>query len=168
MSERVEIRRAHDDDYAVLRSIRLEALLDEPDAFGTTYAEGLATREEQWRQMADSWNYYLALDGSRAVGMASGGRYVPMPDARWLYGMYVTPGHRGTGVAHELVMVVAQWARREGVATLGLHVTASVTRARAFYEKLGFAVVGAGEPMRRDPSLQLLTMLTDLKTNALI
>lgn len=165
MTAVIDIRRAWDDDFDELRRIRLEALLDEPDAYGMTYAEAIALRDEQWRQIASGWNYYLAFDGHRAVGMASGGRYVPMPEARWLYGMFVTPAYRGTGVAHDLVRVVAQWAREESADILGLHVTASIARARAFYEKLGFELSGQSEPMRRDPSLELLMMVTDLSTN---
>ena len=165
MTAGIEIRRAWDDDFAELRRIRLEALLDEPDAYGMTYAEAITLRDEQWRQIASGWNYFLAFSGERAVGMASGGRYVPMPDARWLYGMFVTPAWRGTDVAHGLVRSVAEWARLEGVDKLGLHVTASIPRARAFYAKLGFEPTGDSEPMRRDPSLALLMMVTSLSIN---
>jgi GNAT superfamily N-acetyltransferase len=164
----ITIRRSHRDDYAVMREIRLAALADEPDAYGSTFAEQSRFSDERWRQMAGEQNYFLALDDDHAVGMASGGRYPPRPTTRWLYGMYVEPEHRGTDVARRLVSVVANWARAEGVDTLGLHVTESVGRARRFYEKVGFTVVGEPEPMQRDSSLLLLTMLTDLNTNDLV
>jgi GNAT superfamily N-acetyltransferase len=164
----VSIRNTCVDDADELRRIRLDALKDEPDAFGSTYAEAMNLSAEQWRHMTTDWNYFLAFDGSRAVGMASGGLYPPRPTMRWLYGMYVAPEWRGTGVAQRLVNVVASWARREGVDFLGLHVTESVDRARRFYERVGFVADGEREPMRRDHSLTLITMVTDLRTNDLI
>jgi GNAT superfamily N-acetyltransferase len=161
----VLIRPTTRDDAEALREVRLLALSDEPDAFGSTYAESITRPLSHWAEVAGSWNYYLAFDGDRAVGMASGGRFDPFPQARWLYGMYVRPENRGAGVAVDLVRAVATWAREQPVVTLGLHVTTSVLRARAFYEKLGFAPHGAPEPMERDPKLMLQTMLTDVTTN---
>jgi GNAT superfamily N-acetyltransferase len=162
------VRRAVEDDFAIVREIRLTALSDEPDAYGSTFAEAQQRTEDQWRDSAANWNQYLALEDGRAVGMASGGRFPPFPEARWLYGMFVMPSHRGSGVARELVHVVADWARGEGVSTLGLHVTESIPRARAFYTKVGFSDTGLREPMQRDHSLTLITMTTDLTANELI
>jgi GNAT superfamily N-acetyltransferase len=165
VSAGVAIRPATRADADVLREIRLLALADEPDAFGSTYEEARRYGARQWEQMAAEWNYYLALDGDQPVGMASGGRFASWPQARWLYSMFVTPPSRGTGVAVDLVRAVAGWARRDGSTTLGLHVTSRVTRAVAFYTKLGFAPVGEPAPMERDASLLLVTMTTDLASN---
>jgi GNAT superfamily N-acetyltransferase len=159
------VRHAEVADAAALKVIRQKSLSDEPDAYSATYAESLRYRDSHWREMAEHWNYYLAFDGPDAVGMAAGGPYSPKPDHRWLYGMYVTPEFRGTGIAQRLVAEVATWARGEGVDLLGLHVTATQSRARAFYEKIGFALTGESEPMRRDPRLVLLLMSTDLRVN---
>lgn len=164
----VQIRPSTAADVSALREVRLLALADEPDAFGSTYEESLTYPAQRWVDMATSFNYYLAFDDDLAVGMASGGRFSPYPDARWLYGMFVRPEYRGTGVAVDLVRAVADWVRAQHVRTLGLHVTTSVTRARAFYEKLGFREFGAPEPMERDHSLFLQVMLTDVETNGLI
>jgi GNAT superfamily N-acetyltransferase len=159
------VRRATADDAAALREIRLLALSDEPDAFGSTYVESSRYPASRWAEMAAHWNYYLAIVDEEVVGMASGGRFDPRPSARWLYGMFVRPVHRGTGVSEALVHAVADWTRAERVATLGLHVTTSVSRACAFYAKLGFVPDGTPEPMDRDPRLMLQTMLTDVTTN---
>jgi GNAT superfamily N-acetyltransferase len=161
----VVVRRSGIDDADALRTIRLMALLAEPDAFGSTYEDSLRYPATRWLEMARDWNYYLAFAGEEVIGMASGGRFDPRPDARWLYGMFVRPDHRGTGVAVELVHEVADWTRAQRVRTLGLHVTASVARARAFYEKIGFVPDGEHEPMERDRRLTLITMITDLMTN---
>jgi GNAT superfamily N-acetyltransferase len=151
-----------------LREIRLLALRDEPDAYGSTYEESRRYPRSQWVQMATEWNYYLARSNADVVGMASGGLFPPFPAARWLYGMFVRAEYRGTGVALELVRAVATWTRAADVSTLGLHVTTTVTRAAGFYTKIGFEPVGDPEPMIRDPSLRLQTMTTDLVTNGVL
>ena len=148
-----------------LKDVRLLALRDEPDAYGSTYEESERFSEQYWSRLAEEWNYYLALDGDETIGMASGGRFGPHPEARWLYGMFVRADHRGTGVAGDLVRSVAAWARSEQVTQLGLHVTTSLGRAQGFYRKLGFVPVGEPAPMERDPRLLLQTMTTDLRTN---
>ena len=159
------IRRSTVDDAAGLRAIRLLALSDEPDAFGSTYYESSLYPDSRWREMASEWNYFLAWRDDEPIGMASGGPSDSFPDARWLYGMFVHPHHRGTGVALDLVKTVAEWTRAQNVDTLGLHVTTSVGRARAFYEKLGFVPVGVAEPMDRNAALHLQIMVTSLATN---
>jgi len=68
--------------------------------------------------------------------MASGGYNDAHPGTRWLYGMYVSPSQRGSGLANQLVDAVVSWARGEGAKEIFLHVTKSVARARAFYTKV--------------------------------
>jgi GNAT superfamily N-acetyltransferase len=162
----ITIRRTTAVDADRVKLIRLEALSDTPDAYGSTYPDAVVAPPSRWVEFAASVTpCYLALDEERPVGMASGGLFPPFPQARWLYGMYVTPQYRGTGVAERLVRTVAEWARSEGVDTLGLHVTITVERAKAFYEKLGFAAIGDPQPMERDASLRLQTMTIDLRDN---
>ncbi len=161
----LDIRRAVASDAEVFRDLRLLALQNEPDAYGSTFAESSLRPSTEWITMVTSMNYYLAFDGERAVGMASGGEYAPYPYARWLYGMFVRPEYRGTGVAHDLVREVARWTREQGSDQLGLHVTTTVHRAVAFYERLGFVKSGPPEPMDRDRRLLLQVMTTNVRTN---
>ena len=115
--------------------------------------------------MATEWNYFIAETVDDVVGMASGNVYAPLTTTAWLFGMFVQPEYRGTGLAQELVARVATWARSENYTTLGLHVTETMSRARSFYEKVGFRLNGEFEIMPRKPSLRLLVMTTDLEHN---
>ena len=65
----------------------------------------------------------------------------------------------GAGTAAMLVRVIGDWAKTEGVDEVYLHVTTSVARARAFYEKVGFRATGEQFTMERDSSLTLITMV---------
>jgi GNAT superfamily N-acetyltransferase len=145
-------------DASLLRAIRLEALADSPQAYGSSYEETSAWSNRHWRALCRQWNYYLAEHEGRVVGVASGGTNNVHPGTRWLYGMYLSPSARGTGVAQQLVEAVESWARDEGVDSLFLHVAEPMARARAFYEKEGFVLTGEVIVMQRDPTIQLSTM----------
>ncbi|NNH07981.1 GNAT family N-acetyltransferase [Cellulomonas fimi] len=55
---------------------------------------------------------------------------------------YVHPDHHGAGVAHALMAASLDEARRRGAAGMWLGVNQLNVRARTFYERSGFAVVG--------------------------
>jgi len=156
------VRRGGILDAKKLRSIRLEALADEPDAFGASFDDVVKWTRVRWLLVALRWNYYLgSLDGE-VVGMATGGGRGQRSESHWLFGMYVSPRARGTGLAALLVGVVEDWVLEKGGDALFLHVTESVPRARAFYNKVGFKPTGDTFAMERDPSLRLVTMVKHL------
>jgi GNAT superfamily N-acetyltransferase len=159
------IRRTTDEDWSELRAIRLEALSDTPDAYGSTYDGTITHSPRRWRTMAQDGRYFVAERDGVVVGMVSGGLNDQHPGTHWLYGMYVTPASRGTAVASHLVEAVIAWAKSEGATELYLHVTASVERARAFYRKVGFVETGERHAMDRDRRLELLTMRRSLVSN---
>lgn len=55
---------------------------------------------------------------------------------------YVHPDHHGAGIAHTLMAASLDEGRRRGAAGMWLGVNQLNARARAFYERSGFAVVG--------------------------
>jgi GNAT superfamily N-acetyltransferase len=156
------VRRADHNDWAALRAIRLEALSETPDAFSSTFEMASNFSNDQWRTMVARWCYFLAERDGVVVGMISGGLNDEHPGTRWLYGMYVTPPARGSGVAAMLVAAIEEWARGERASELFLAVTSSVVRARTFYLKLGFEPTGESHTMTRKPTLELVTMRRSL------
>ena len=118
------VRRADASDATRLRAIRLEALSDTPEAYGSTYEESLQWPARRWRKVAKSWNYYLGECDGIVRGMASGGYNDEHPGTCWLYGMYVSPGQRGSGLAIQLVdaveaFVVDSAERERSTASVG-------------------------------------------------
>jgi ribosomal protein S18 acetylase RimI-like enzyme len=55
--------------------------------------------------------------------------------------VYVTPDHRSSGIGHALFEACQRWAREKGADGVSLQVAADNTRARKFYEELGFREV---------------------------
>lgn len=158
LREDFNVRAATKRDWRALRDLRLEALLDTPEAYGSTYEESVRRSKAQWKQMARAFNYYVAERNGVLSGMASGGLHDRYPDTAWLYGMYVKPEVRGTTMATALVRRVARWALEAGYTELYLDVGVEVRRARAFYTREGFVDTGERRSMSRDSSLELITM----------
>jgi len=158
----ITVRKVEADDWQALKQLRLEALQDTPDAFGSTYAESVTWPDQRWKTMAADWNYYFAESDGQVVGMLSGSLHDHHPGTWWMFGMYVKPAFRGQGAAEALVERVGLWAKAQGACELYLHVTESVGRARAFYEKNGFVLNGERIIMDRDPSISLVTMVKHL------
>jgi len=156
------IRRGTHDDALALREIRLEALRDTPDAYGSTYEAERAWSHERWRRAAREWAFFLAERDEQVVGMVSGGLNVHVPETHWMYAMYVSPPFRGSGVALGLVEATCHWASERGASMLYLQVTETVARAQAFYVKCGFEETGVTITMDRDRSLRLMTMVKSL------
>jgi GNAT superfamily N-acetyltransferase len=156
------VRPAESDDWSKLRAIRLEALTNAPEAFGSTYVVAAKLSNYQWRSMIERSLYFLAERDGSVVGMVSGGLNDRHPGTHWLYGMYVTPSARGSQTASLLVDAVVTWARSDGATELYLHVTSIAERARAFYARMGFVATGVNFGMDRDPRLIMMTMRKSL------
>jgi GNAT superfamily N-acetyltransferase len=154
----LRVRRIDRTDWAALRAIRLEALTDAPEAFGSTLDGALRLSARQWRAKVTTSHYFLAERDGAVIGMVSGGFNDQYPGTHWLYGMYVTPTARGSGAAKLLVRAIVDWAREDGGDELYLHVASGAPRARAFYDKSGFTLTGEPFTMERDPNVTMYTM----------
>ena len=153
------IRSTTEDDWEVLREIRLASLLDAPMAFGTTYAAAAANTEAQWRDRAAGrgpGRFVLALVDGAAVGMA--GAVVNAAGEFGLIGMWVRPEHRGGGVAAALVEAVKANALARGYSGVVLDVSTQNQRATAFYKKLGFEFLPVWEALESHPEITVQKM----------
>ena len=156
------VRRAEGHDWLALKTIRLEALRDAPDAYGSSLDAALSFSDKRWRVMTIQQTFFLVERDGEIVGMAAGGYSGGRPGEHWLYAMYVTPRARGGVVATSLVDAVVGWAKSERASALYLDVTTSLSRASAFYRKVGFQPTGERRVMERDPSIELVRMRKEL------
>ena len=125
-----------------LRDIRLRALLDSPDAFGSTRARELEFPAGVWEERAarsgrGEEDATLVADDDRTwVGMATGHLEANDPSRAGLYGLWVEPGARRSGVGLALTDAVAEWARSRGAEWLLLLVVESNAAAIGLYVAL--------------------------------
>jgi ribosomal protein S18 acetylase RimI-like enzyme len=154
----VSVRTVADGDWELMRDVRLAALQDAPDAFGSTYAREAPFTEEQWRGRinARSVTFFAYVTG---IGEPAGLAGVYEEDgAADLVSMWVRPAARGRGVGEALVDAAAGWARDRGQAALYLWVTESNEPARRLYERRGFTATGERQPLPSNPALTELRM----------
>lgn len=150
----VLIRNFRPEEWQDYRAIRLRALADAPDAFGSTLAAEEALAPETWstrlaRSAVSGIDHALVaeLDG-RAVGLAWA--KVDANDAQLvnLFQMWVAPEARGRGVGAALLAEAVRWASARGAGALQLGVNCSNAAALRLYERAGFIDAGVREPMR--------------------
>ncbi len=160
----VIVRRLLPEEWEALRDIRLLALTDAPDAFGSTLAEEVVRDDDAWRDWASrpDRGIVVAEAGGRLVGLAAGGPAPGSDCAAGLYAMWVDPAVRGTRVAAEIVALVEDWARAAGYGQIGLGVTTTNGRAIAFYERLGYVDTGGRHPLRQGADLEIQIMVKSL------
>lgn len=133
-------------------SVRLRALREHPDAFGTAYEEVRDRPIEPVRQMLrehseDGDRFILGAfdDAGALVGMVRLGRETGLKERHkaTLTSMYVAPEARGQGIGKALVRELIARARgMPGLEQILLAVTASNARARQLYRLYGFAAYG--------------------------
>lgn len=152
------IRRIGPEDWREWREVRLAALKDAPDAFGSTYEREIAFGEADWRTRLTRGGPIVAeLDG-RIVGCAAGVPDADDPSTVEVYAMWVAASARGGGAAGALIESIVSDAREAGAKRVHLWVTETNERARAFYRRHGFTETGEREPLLSNTTLDVLGM----------
>ena len=138
----LEIQRLKSFEGQRWRSIRLAALRDAPDAFGTTLAEATAFAPALWSRQVVEFATFIAVLDEADVGVVRGSPDVEKPDAAFLLSMWVTADARGKGVGDALVDAIADWAEADGYSRLVLDVADANASAIALYTRKGFEPTG--------------------------
>ncbi|WP_222193706.1 GNAT family N-acetyltransferase [Modestobacter italicus] len=141
-----------EDDWAVVRAVRLTALADAPDAFDSSLDREQALTEADWRARLRAGGQRLAWLGDDAVGLARGLVHETAGGVEHhLVGMWVAPAARGSGAAGGLVEAVTDWARELGATRLFLWVVGENGAAAALYRRHGFVPTGRVQPLPTRP-----------------
>ncbi|MEG0489306.1 MAG: GNAT family N-acetyltransferase [Acinetobacter sp.] len=136
------IRFTVEEDWEILKTVRLESLLDSPDVFSATYDTAEKYSESQWRDRAShktQYQYILAIEGDRTVGMI-GGTQNPALEFN-VVAMWVNPEFRGKGIADLLISAIKNLAISKGHHRMVLSVSPHNLRAVSFYSRHGFVFI---------------------------
>jgi ribosomal protein S18 acetylase RimI-like enzyme len=130
-------------DWSEWRLLRREALVESPDAFGSTLPgwSGVGDNEQRWRQRLDEVPVNLVgEDDGASVGMVSVTEVVH--GQAEIISMWVAPYARGRGAGDALLRAAVDYARAAGASRVALNVRVSNVHAAALYRRAGFVDVG--------------------------
>lgn len=162
------IRRLRTDEWRAYRDVRLRALGDSPNAFGSTLAVEQTKPDEYWVERLSAgatsqWNLPMVADtGDELVGLAWGWIDPLLPETAHVFQMWVAPQSRGLGCASMLLNALVTWAREASVQAVVLRVTCGDTPATRLYTRAGFKPAGNLEPLRPGSTVLAQPMRLDL------
>lgn len=138
------VRRLGPPDWRDLRSARLAALGDAPDAFVATPANEVARTRQGWIDSIKLTVWAGAWVDGRIVGIACLTAAEPIEPTRpFVESVWVAPEYRGRGLVRDMLRVLEDVARRRGATHLQLWVLATNRRASVAYLSLDFVEVPA-------------------------
>jgi GNAT superfamily N-acetyltransferase len=157
------LRPLDEDDWLVLRELRLRALEDSPDSFGPTLASTVEQPESYWRAWAKGrgrLQTFGAWSEGEPVALISAGI---RDGVGHLAALWVAPEARGGGLAVDLMNAACAWLLARGCTRIELEVTEG-NPASQIYKRLGFEFTGAKQPLREGSPLFEATMARETAT----
>ena len=154
MQSTLTVRRFTSDEWRTYKELRLRALADSPDAFGSTLAAEQASTDEQWSArltrgvMSNADLPLVAEVSDRSVGLAWAKIDESKQSVVHLYQMWVAVNFRRRGAGQMLLHAAIAWARASNAEAIVLAVSCGDTAASRLYARAGFTPVGSPEPLR--------------------
>jgi len=148
------VRRFLAHEWRKYRELRLRALKDAPDSFGSTYEHEVARSDHDWESRLSEGATssaelpLVALVDDISVGLAWGRVDDRDSSVAHLFQVWVAPEARELGVGRLLLETAIAWAKEQGMRELQLDVTASHPAAPRLYRRAGFVEAGEPEPVR--------------------
>ena len=139
----VEIRKLPDDRWKDYRDLRLEALKNDPSAFGSSLEEEEMLTEDEWKRRIQ--NGLFAVSEETLIGMIvyAFNRRTKTRHIAEIFGVYVSAGHRGDGFGTRMLEHALLQIRKNGrVVKVKLAVNPEQRVAVKLYKKAGFVVAG--------------------------
>jgi GNAT superfamily N-acetyltransferase len=146
-------------DWLLYRQLRLTALAESPNAFGSTLELEQSRTPAEWSgrlSAAETSNGDLplvALVEGAASGLAWAKRDSQSPLVVNLFQMWVAPERRGAGVGAALLRESITWAKGLGAEAMHLGVAHGESPALRLYIRAGFLPFGSSEPLRPGSAL---------------
>lgn len=166
----ISVRPVEPDEWRRYRDVRLQALLDAPNAFGSTYEAEAGRTDEMWAARIAAAaasgrdRVLFARDREKVCGLtwcnSSDGEQMVVN----LFQMWVDPTSRGMGVARALLRAAIDWAEYVGARRVCLDVAAAEAPAMRLYVACGFRAAGEMRPLRENSALMVQPMSLTVET----
>ncbi len=151
----VEIVRVGEDQWQSVRDVRLRALTESPESFGSSLDRERAFTEQHWRRRLRGTPTWLAVDDAGEYrGIVSLIQEPGSPvDDRHIVSLWVAAEARRQGIGWALLDAARDQAILDGARTLSLWVLDGNTAAGDLYVRAGFRRTGIRQRLPRDASL---------------
>jgi len=146
----MEIRQLTADDWEIYKSIRLDSLINEPQAFQSRYEDEVLYTEDRWRKKTTPQTnplsaLFCTIFNQEALGVL--GLYQDRdgkdPEVANLYAVYVRPEHRGKGLSKKLLALAIETVSKDKqIQRIDLCVEKGQVAAKGLYDSMGFSVTG--------------------------
>lgn len=152
----MDVRRLGAEEWEVWKAVRLRALAEAPEAFGSTFSRESAYSDQDWMERTA----LLAAGTERVMFLASvgadvagcGGAFIEADGTPSVVAMWVDPACRRRGVGRGLLVAIEDWARGRGKERMSLVVLDGNRAAESLYLEAGFSFTGATYALDRGGS----------------
>lgn len=139
----IEIRKLPPGSWKEYRNLRLEALQNDPIAFGSSYKEEKLLTESEWKKRIS--NVRFAVSNDRLVGMIvfTHETKIKLRHIANIYGVYVSRRFRGQGIGSKLIeAALSEIKKNRNTIKINLHVNPKQEAAVELYKNHGFKIAG--------------------------
>ena len=125
------------------RDLRLEALKQDPNAFGSSYEEEVILSKDVWEKRIK--DVLFALSNNKPIGMIVFifDKKMKTKHIANIYGVYVKKEYRGLGIGSKLIKsAISKIMKNKTIIKIKLKVNPKQKAAVNLYMKFGFTVAG--------------------------
>jgi ribosomal protein S18 acetylase RimI-like enzyme len=145
----------NEDEWFILKEVRLTALKESPRSFLSKYEKEITFTEKHWRAEFARGEWIMAGEEGKPpdamVGVVSG-YDIPSTD-RYLEYLWVSPRARRSRLATDLIRAVLLRFKALGIDTVWLWILDGNESARELYNKCGFTTTGLRHRPKVDRSV---------------
>ncbi len=152
-SDNVVIVSPAPNDITAFKYLRLEALKNDPQAYGRSYEVEVVYPDEYWQEKFQKTlepnpqeHFLFAKLDNEYVGMI--GAYPKNNDEWILKAVYVKPEFRGKGIGTKLIETMLNVLSEQGVVRVELMVNTVQGAAVRMYERSGFCIVDTAKDQK--------------------
>jgi ribosomal protein S18 acetylase RimI-like enzyme len=156
---RFKIKATTENDWEILKKVRLDSLEESPDAFAVSYADASKLSDEEWKDRASANQeprFFLAYNESEPIGIIGG---VFVGSELELISMWVRPMYRGNRIGVQLIETIQHYAINRGHTGVCLKVSPDNVQACSLYRKCGFVFVDESEELASNDNITLQKMV---------
>lgn len=143
----MEISQLQPTDAYKYRNLRLNALKNNPEAFGSSFEEekDIPLKTFESRLASDVSFTFGAFENGELIGSVTLviEKKIKLKHRATIFAMYVSPEHRSLGIGHALMAEAINKAKElDEIEQIYLSVVSTNHHARKLYTKLGFEKIG--------------------------